>query len=170
MGNVKSVDSSRLRQYVSDLKDVFTSDDKVLFSQACGKSIVAQLLSQVARHLSGSKHIATIAQLKQKDRPGKQSQIGESSATSSSSGPSKFVTFATNMCIAFVSADITLFKINNPEVRNFLLKYTQTNPPDDLTLRKNYLPKCYKETFEENSSIVRERKYLGIYKRNNLCK
>jgi hypothetical protein len=41
MGKVKSSDSSCLRQYVSDLKDVLTSDGKVLFCQACGKSIVA---------------------------------------------------------------------------------------------------------------------------------
>jgi hypothetical protein len=40
---------------------VFTSDGKVLFCQACEKSIVAQLRSQVTQHLSGSKHIATIA-------------------------------------------------------------------------------------------------------------
>jgi hypothetical protein len=39
---VKSSYSSHLREYVSDLKDVFTSDGEVLFSQACGKSVVAQ--------------------------------------------------------------------------------------------------------------------------------
>jgi hypothetical protein len=53
------------------------------------------------------------------------------------------------MCKAFVSADIPLFKINNPEIRNFLLKYTQTDPPDESTLRKNYLAKCYEETLNK---------------------
>jgi hypothetical protein len=47
---------------------VFTSDGKVLFYQACGKSFVAQQHSQVTQHLSGSKHIAAIARFKQKDR------------------------------------------------------------------------------------------------------
>jgi hypothetical protein len=38
--------------------------------------------------------------------------------------PTKFATFARDLCKALVSAaDITLFKINNPEVRNFLLKH-----------------------------------------------
>jgi hypothetical protein len=60
MGIVKSSDSSRLRQYVSDFKDVFASDGKVLFSLACRKSIVAQQRSQVTQHLSCSKHIAAI--------------------------------------------------------------------------------------------------------------
>jgi hypothetical protein len=118
---------------------VFTSDGKVLFCQVCGKSIVTQQCSQVTQHLSGSKHIATIARLKQKDRPSRQSLNDGSSVTSSSSGPSKFATFVPDLCKAVVLADITLFKINNPEVRNFLLKYTQTDPPDESTLRKNYL-------------------------------
>jgi hypothetical protein len=98
--------------------------------------------------LSRNKHTAAIARLKQKDRPGKHSLIGESSATSFS-GPSKFATFATDLCKASVSADIPLSKINNPEVRNFLLKYTQTNPPDESVLRKNCLPKCYEETLNK---------------------
>jgi hypothetical protein len=88
---VKSRDSSHLRQYVSDSKDMFTSDDKVLFCRVCRKSIVAKQRSQVTQHLSGSKHTTAIARLKQNDRPGKQSVIGETSATSSSSGPSKSV-------------------------------------------------------------------------------
>jgi hypothetical protein len=85
MGKVKFSDSSHLRQYVSDFKDGLTSDGKVLFCQACGKSVVAQQRSQV------------IAQLKQKDRLGRQSLIGESSTTSSSSGTSKFAIFATSV-------------------------------------------------------------------------
>jgi hypothetical protein len=48
-----------------------------------------------------------------------------------------------------VSADIPLFKINNREVRNFLLKYTQTDPPDESSLRKHYLPECYEETLNK---------------------
>jgi hypothetical protein len=39
----------------------------------------------------------------------------------------------------------TLFKINNPEVWSFLLKYTQTDPPDESGLRKNYIHTHYKE-------------------------
>jgi hypothetical protein len=56
MGKEKPSDSSRLRQYDSDFKDVFTSDSKVLFCQVCGKTIVAQQRSQITQYLSGSKH------------------------------------------------------------------------------------------------------------------
>jgi hypothetical protein len=42
MGKVKSIAVSRLRQHVSDFKDVFASDGEVLIFQACGQSIVGQ--------------------------------------------------------------------------------------------------------------------------------
>jgi hypothetical protein len=66
--------------------------------------------------------------------------------------------------------------------------------PDLSTLRKNDLPKCYEETnkkkkkrkekkrkekkrkekekrnIEQKASIVQERKYLCVYRRNNGCK
>jgi hypothetical protein len=64
MGKVKSSDSSRLHQYVSDFNNVFTSDDRVLFCQACGKSIVAHQRYQVTEHLSGSMHTAAVDRLK----------------------------------------------------------------------------------------------------------
>jgi hypothetical protein len=57
-----------------------------------------------------------------KDRPGGQSYFGESYTISSSSEPSKFVTFATDLCKEFVSADIPILKINYPAVREFLCK------------------------------------------------
>jgi hypothetical protein len=36
------------------------SDDELSFSYECGKFIVAQLLSQIMRLLTGSKHIVTV--------------------------------------------------------------------------------------------------------------
>jgi hypothetical protein len=36
-------------------------------------------------------------------------------------------------------------KTNSPDLRNFHLKYTQTDPPDESTLREFYLPKGYEE-------------------------
>jgi hypothetical protein len=51
-----------------------------------------------------------------------------------------------NTISACVSENMSLVKINNHEVRNFLLKYTQTDPPDESASRKSYLPKYYEET------------------------
>jgi hypothetical protein len=68
-----------------------------------------------------------------KDRPGRQSAIYESSAISSPSGSYKIPTFVIALCKECLSAGMPIFKINNPEVRNSLLKNTQTDPPDELT-------------------------------------
>lgn len=58
MPKVKSSVKSRLQQYVDEFKNIFTTDNKVLFCQPCGKALTAQQRSQVTQHLSGSKHIA----------------------------------------------------------------------------------------------------------------
>jgi hypothetical protein len=60
MGKMQSSDTSHFCHYVTDFKDVFTSDGIVLFCQACGKPVVAQYRSEVT-HLSGSKYITAIA-------------------------------------------------------------------------------------------------------------
>jgi hypothetical protein len=68
MGKVKSITSSRLRQYISEFKTVFTSDHEVLFRQACAKSIVLQTRSEVTQHFNGSEYIAAIIGLKKSIR------------------------------------------------------------------------------------------------------
>jgi hypothetical protein len=91
-------------------------------------------------------------------------------ATSSSSGPSKFATSATDLCKAFVSAGTQLFEINNPEVWNFFPKYTQTDPPDGSTLRKNCLPKRYEETLNKIRIFCgKENIWVCIEQRTDAC-
>jgi hypothetical protein len=54
-----------------------------------------------------------------------------------------------------------LFKINNPEVRNFLLKYIQRNSADQLTSRTNYLPKRYEEALNK-IRILRKKENISV--------
>jgi hypothetical protein len=123
-----------LLQYVSDYKDVFTSDGKVLFCQVYGKFVVIQQCFQVTQHVSGSKHIASVVRLKV--RPGRQSLICESLLLQVFIQDLPNMPLLRHLCKAFVSADVPLFTTNNPKVRNFLLKSTQTGPSDESTLRK----------------------------------
>lgn len=55
------------------------------------------------------------------------------------SGHSRVNTFAKDLCRAFLSADIPLWKLTNDELRRFLEKYTNEAVPDESTLRKRYL-------------------------------
>jgi hypothetical protein len=67
-----------------------------------------------------------------------------------------------------VPADITLFKINNPEVRNYLLKYNETSYPDESALRKNCLLECYEETLNKSVVLCGEANiWLSIDKRTD---
>jgi hypothetical protein len=82
--------------FISDVKFYFvTRVQNILFH-----NIVLKLSTQ---HLRESKHIAAVVSAK--DRPVRQFLIGEFSAARYSSGPSKFSTFAADLCKAFVSAD-----------------------------------------------------------------
>jgi hypothetical protein len=58
-------------------------------------------------------------------------------------------------------------KINSPQIRNFLLKYTQTNPAGQTALRKCYLHSYYGETLKRILSIVQEKKYVFTHKTTN---
>jgi hypothetical protein len=107
----------------------------VLFFRHVENSIVTKYCCQVTQYLSGSKHTAAVDHLKRSARY--VTLIGESSGTSSSA-PSKICHFC-DICAKHVSRGIPLFQTNNPVARHFLLKYTETDSPDDSILRKGYL-------------------------------
>lgn len=142
MPKIKASVSSRLQKFCDEYKDVFSTDGKVLFCQPCGKSVAADQRSQITQHLESKKHIAAASRLSKR-----QAFIGQPIA-SSSGEPSKLSAFSMDLCRAFVSADIPLFKLKNPELRKFLVKYTNFEPPDESTLRKTYLHRCYEQTLQ----------------------
>lgn len=153
MPKIKVNVSHRLRQYVQEFKDTFSTDGKILYCQPCGKSIKADQRSQVTQHLSGNKHIIAASR-----SASKQVLLSETGPSSSHSQPSKSREFYSDICKTFISADIPLFKLNNKEVKNFLAKYTNFDPPDESTIRKHYLPKCYEETLRNIRAVCENEK------------
>jgi hypothetical protein len=57
-------------------------------------------------------------------------------------------TFYSDLCEAFTAANISLHKLQNPVLKGFLSKYTDRHIPDESTLRKNYIPGCYKKNYD----------------------
>lgn len=53
--------------------------------------------------------------------------------------------FQTDMCHAFVAANIKWHKLKYPTFIEFLKKYCGHKIPEESTLQKNYLPKCYND-------------------------
>jgi hypothetical protein len=62
----------------------------------------------------------------------------------------------TDLSKGFVSSDIPLFKINNPDVTYYFLKYTQTYPLGTLTLIKspNMYYECYLEAYYSFETVL----------------
>jgi hypothetical protein len=149
-----------LPQYVSEIKDVLTSDGKVLLFQACGC-----LLSHnsVLKRIFQWRQAYRFAVVGLRNRPGRQPLIGESSATRF--GSYKFSTFAIDQCKAFVWLHVT-FKINSFEVRKFLMKCTETVRPAQSTSRTDSLPKWYEEVLNK----IGEFYEMVFHKLNNRWK
>ncbi|KAB0790223.1 hypothetical protein PPYR_15446, partial [Photinus pyralis] len=64
------------------------------------------------------------------------------------------------LCLALVSSDIPLWKLNNLQFRQFLEKYTNKKVPDESTLRKRYLQQCFHDVICE---IRDQMKYENIW-------
>lgn len=52
--------------------------------------------------------------------------------------------FNLELCNALIAADIPWTKLNVPKFNAFLEKHCNRKIPNESTLRKNYLPECYK--------------------------
>jgi hypothetical protein len=48
-----------------------------------------------------------------------------------------------HLCEVFLAADIPLWKLTSPTLRNSIEEYTQCKVPDESTVRKNYVKQCY---------------------------
>ena len=78
---------------------------------------------KVTQHVNGHKHKAAVNRLG--NQPTRQILLSESFASSSSSSEqSQFVKYSTDMCNAFIFADIPFSKISSPIFRGVLQKYT----------------------------------------------
>lgn len=57
--------------------------------------------------------------------------------------------FLSDLCYAMVASNIPFNKLKFPPFKLFLQKYTKQNIPDESTLRKNYLKKCFEQSINE---------------------
>lgn len=139
MPKVKQSLSNKLKNYVAEYND-FKTDGKILFCKVCNRVVSADTTFMVKQHLATAKHI----QLKERDLTKKSTQqlFGECSTVN------KDDQFAKDLCLAFIGADIPLYKMRNTNIRIFLEKYTDHKVPSETTLRTNYVNGLYKTTVE----------------------
>jgi hypothetical protein len=75
-----------------------------------------------------------------------------------------FSQFSFDLCEAYLEADIPLWKLTSPTLRNFIEKYAQCKVSDESAVCKNYAKQCYNLTIE---NVNDSRKFcVGINRRN----
>lgn len=137
MPKEKAAPGARCRRWVAEFGDVFSTDGSILFCKACETSVASDKRCHVVQHIATQKHVSSVNRKK---------VAAPQLLADAFSGLSKVNEFSRDLCAAFLSADIPLWKLTNSDLRCFLEKYTKERVPDESTLRKRYVKKCYEET------------------------
>jgi len=118
---------------------VLTVDsDCVVYCQVCNKMITCIKKSQIVQHINTTLHSSA---LKRKTDNKKQLFVLEAK----SKNPN---IFNEELCASLISANIPWNKLQVPQFKAFLEKYTGNHIPDERTLRKNYLGPLFDKTLE----------------------
>lgn len=133
-----STSSNRLSTtWVDEFGDTFCfTKPEEAFCNNCGIIVSCKKKSQLSQHIKTQMHQASL-----------NSESGD--------------TFYSDLCEAFIVANIPLHKLQNPVLKGFLAKYTNRHIPDDSTLRKNYIPGCYKKIMRSIQNKVTDN-YIWV--------
>lgn len=135
----------RLEKYIEDFPNQsLSTDGKVLYCSACEKSVSAEQRFLISQHVSTTKHKFNVS----RKNKFKQQFLSEASTSGSQSN-----IFSKDLCHAMMSADIPLWKVNNPVFKGFLEKYSGKSIPDESTLRKKFVNYVY----EDSLASIREQ-------------
>lgn len=140
--------ATRLRNYVSEFGNIFTTDSKILFCTICNIKIASDKRFSVTQHIATEKHQRGVNRTENKKKT--QQLISKDSSSKSS--------FNNDLCKAMLSANIPLNKLSNTYFKEFLIKYTGQNIPDQTTLRKVNVDHCYQEVLNEIRQKVAGKK------------
>ena len=72
-----------------------------------------------------------------------------------------FDSFASDLCTAFVSANIPLRKLENKQLKSFIEKYCDRQVPSESNLRKKYINSTFEQVFSVIKNSVKHQ-YLYI--------
>lgn len=150
MPKVKQSVSSRLQNFVTEFgSNIFKTDGKILFCNVCEVKVNGDRRFVVTQHINTDKHKRIVK--KNENLPNTEIQ------QLVTKNPKKCL-FSLDLCKALMSANIPLYKINHPQFKYFLEKYTAKEIPSDTALRKNYMNDVYEETMTNIRENVKGRK------------
>ena len=104
-----------------------------------------QTLFLVKQHLNGKKHRLKTQSMNLGNTPStsKDNEVNEIPPENEKQIKKQF---SLDLCKAFLDADISLSKINNPSMKEFLHLYIDKEIPGESTLRKTYVDLLYEDT------------------------
>jgi len=156
MPKVRCSVTDKLNKLVCEFgNDIFSTDGSVLFCKVCEKSVNFEKKYFVTQHTEGASHKRAV---ETKGSASKTPLLKTFVATSNRQSE-----FSFDLCNAFVSAGIPLWKLQNPSLRSFFEKHVKQNLPDESTLRKNYLDRAYQSTMDKIQINMKDKKiWLSI--------
>lgn len=93
-----------------------------------------------------------------------------SSAASTSQGGDTGNEFFLDLCSAMAQSNIPWHKLEQPSFRAFLEKYCNRHIPNESTLRKNYLNKCYQERISKiREKLCDKAIYIVVDETTDIC-
>ncbi|KAM7302121.1 uncharacterized protein ISCGN_017638 [Ixodes scapularis] len=106
----KALQTGRCKKWIAEFGDVFTTDGSVL-SKVCEPSVSSGKQCHVTRHIATKKHVASA-----KRKLGTPQLLAEAFGTRSDGKASQF---SKDLCKAFLSAVISLWKLTHDGLRTF---------------------------------------------------
>lgn len=133
----ESVKEFNLRM-VKKFPKILRGDSSVLYCVVCNCKLNKPKLYNVEQHFSSLKHKVLVEKYS--------SSTTQSLLTDTTTELNPYIL---DLCNTFLSANIPLYKINNPAVKEFLTKYTKKPVPSETLLRTKYMPTIYEKCIKE---------------------
>ncbi|KAL4105018.1 hypothetical protein QTP88_020293 [Uroleucon formosanum] len=138
----------KAKNYVLEFpNEHFQSDGEILYCSACEKSVSIEQRFLVVQHIGTAKH---------KESKIRRQKFKQQFFTSASTSSGNKNSFNSELCRAFIHADIPISKLENESLNAFLTKYTGQLIPDESTLRKNNMTEIYQETLNSIRNIIQD--------------
>lgn len=157
---------TKLTRYCALLGDGWLrTDGKVIYCDACKGSVSIKTntkqkdgevkKSLVKQHVESDSHDKAVKQRKASKKP--RQEFLDDAMRKAQSVRSEQVQFCSDLCSAFLAADIALFKVNHSAVQQFFSKYIPARSvPDQSTLSKFYVSPVYEATLERIRRAIRD--------------
>lgn len=155
MPKVKLSKTAILRNYIKEFK-CLKEENGTLLCSTCSVTVSFERRSSVVQHMQTAMHVRrSRVPAGQEGSANNQLFLSESIDRNDE--------FCMDLATMLVSADIPVWKLDQPPVREFFSKYlkSELSLPSESTIRKNYIPKLY----EQKMDVIRndlKHEYLWV--------